>query len=71
MSQDNVVKFRKRTPPPAPKKPPPKKPVRPGSRVPPYVILILAALAIGGVTYLLDQGRTVTPPASAPPGASR
>jgi hypothetical protein len=46
MSDDNVIRFRK--------PPPPKKPRRP-LRVSPWVVLIIGALAIGGVTYVLNQ----------------
>ena len=46
MSDHNVIRFRK--------PPPPKKPRRP-FRVSPWVVLIICALAIGGVTYLLKQ----------------
>ena len=46
MSEDNVIRFRKPTP--------PKKPRRPW-RVSPWVLLIIGALAIGGVTYMLNQ----------------
>jgi len=46
MSDDNVIRFRK--------PPPPKKPRRP-LRVSPWFVLIIYALAIGGVTYLLNQ----------------
>lgn len=69
MSDDNVIKFRKpseqkkaKLPPSKP--PPGKRP--PGKRptgLPPFVILILAALAVGAVTYLLDQQK---PAASLP-----
>lgn len=45
MSDDNVIKFRKRQPPPKPKKP---------LRIPVWLIVILGALAIGGVTYLMN-----------------
>ena len=53
LADDNVIKFRK-PPPPKPQKPPKR---GPSLRLPPYVIIILAALAIGAVTYLLDQGK--------------
>lgn len=56
---DNVIKFRK-PPPPKPQKP--KKSGRPLGGLPPFVIVILAALAIGAVTYVLDQGRTTNIP---------
>lgn len=46
MSDDNVIRFRK--------PPPPKKP-RPPLRVSPWVVLIIGALVIGGVTYALNQ----------------
>ena len=57
MSDDNVIKFRK--------PPPPKKPKRP-LRVSPWAIVILGALAIGGVTYVLDQQKA--PAVSGVPG---
>jgi hypothetical protein len=58
LSDDNVVRFRK--------PPPPKKPRRP-LRVSPWVALILGALAIGAVTFALDQQQsTNTPPAATP-----
>jgi hypothetical protein len=57
LSDDNVIKFRK--PPPPPK---PKKPKRPLWGIPPFVIVILAALAVGAVTYVLDQGRAAQLP---------
>ena len=46
MSDDNVIRFRK--------PPPPKKPRRP-LRLSPWLVLIIGALAIGGVTYVLNQ----------------
>lgn len=46
MRDDNVIRFRK--------PPPPKKPRRP-LRVSPWVVLIVGALAIGGVTFMLGQ----------------
>ena len=46
MSDDNVIRFRK--------PPPPKKPRRP-LRVSPWVVLVIGALVIGGVTYVLNQ----------------
>lgn len=58
---DNVIKFRK-PPPPKPQKP--KKSGRPLGGLPPFVIVILAALAIGAVTYVLDQGRATNMPSS-------
>jgi len=62
VSDDNVIKFRKREKPqpPKPAKRPPAKhpPARGGPRVPPFVILILAALVIGGITYAFDQMRS-------------
>ena len=49
MSDDNVIRFRK--------PPPPKKPRRP-LRLSPWLVLIIGALAIGGVTYVLNQQNT-------------
>ncbi len=67
MSDDNVIKFRK------PQKlqnaqntKAPQKSKRP-VRLPPWVILILAALVMGAVTYALDQQK---PAANAPSGVS-
>ena len=57
MSDDNVIKFRKREK-PQPPKPSKRPPARGGPRVPPFVILILAALVIGGITYAFDQMRS-------------
>jgi hypothetical protein len=57
MSDDNVIRFRK--------PPPPKKPRQP-LRVSPWLMLILAALAIGGVTYMLDQNAASPARVSAP-----
>jgi hypothetical protein len=45
MSDDNVIRFRK--------PPPPKKP-QPPLRVSPWVVLIIGALVIGGVTFMLN-----------------
>lgn len=53
MSDDNVIKFRKRQPPPKPKKP---------LRIPAWLIVVAGALAIGGVSYLMDQGRVAQSP---------
>lgn len=53
LTDDNVIKFRKRQPPPKPKKP---------LRIPPWLIVILGALAIGAVTYALDQTRATNVP---------
>ncbi len=58
MADDNVIKFRK-PPPPKPQKPPKR---GPSPRLPPFVIVILAALAIGAVTYLMDRGGTANLP---------
>ncbi len=59
MADDNVIKFRK--------PPPPKKPKRP-VRVPPWAILIAGALAIGAVSYVLDQQKMgANPPRVAGP----
>lgn len=64
MSDDNVIKFRK-PPPPKPQKPQKRKPAR---GLPPFVIIILAAAAIGAVSYVLDQGKPVNlPPRQAGP----
>lgn len=52
MSDDNVIRFRK--------PPPPKKPRRP-LRVPPWIIIVLGALAIGAVTFALDQQNAPSP----------
>lgn len=49
LSDDNVIKFRKRQPPPKPKKP---------LRIPAWLIVVVGALAIGGVSYLMDQGKS-------------
>ena len=57
MSDDNVIKFRKREK-PQPPNPAKRPPARGGPRVPPFVILILAALVIGGITYAFDQMRS-------------
>jgi hypothetical protein len=46
MSEDNVIRFRKPSPPEKPRRP---------LRVSPWLILIIGALAIGGVTYMLNQ----------------
>ena len=61
MSDDNVIKFRKREK-PQPPKPAKRPPARGGPRVPPFVILILAALVIGGITYAFDQMRSPSAP---------
>jgi hypothetical protein len=57
LSDDNVIRFRK--------PPPPKKP-RPPLRVSPWLILVLGALAIGGVTFLLDQNAASPPRVNTP-----
>jgi hypothetical protein len=57
LSDDNVIKFRKREKPQPPKQAK-RPPAKGGPRVPPFVILILAALAVGAVTYALDQMKT-------------
>jgi hypothetical protein len=57
LSDDNVIRFRK---------PPPPKKLRRPLRVSPWIILILGALAIGGVTFVLDQNATSPPPVGAP-----
>ncbi len=59
MADDNVIKFRK--PPPPPKKP------KPPMRVPAWGIVILGALAIGAVSYVLDQQTAASPPRVAGP----
>lgn len=56
MSDDNIIKFRK------PPKPAPQKTRKP-LRVPPFLIVILAAAVLGAVTYVMDQGKAATPPA--------
>jgi hypothetical protein len=62
LGDDNVINFRKPPPPPAPKKP--KRPLR----LPPWAIVIAAALALGAVTYVMDQQKTgANPPRVAGP----
>ncbi len=50
---DNVIKFRKPPPPRKPKKP---------LRIPAWLIVIAGALAIGAVSYAMDQGRAASVP---------
>jgi hypothetical protein len=58
MNDDNVIRFRK--------PPPPKKPRRP-LRLSPWTIVILAGLAIGAATFVLDQQTGPKPPRVAQP----
>ena len=64
MADDNVIKFRKPLP-PKPQKPPKR---GPSLRLPPWILVILAALAIGAVTYVMDLDRSANlpPPPSGP-----